>query len=126
MKKFQSKSFLRSATFAVNGLILAFKSQRNFRKHLYIAFVVLGIALCLKVSVLSFCLLILVNSIVLMLELINSIIEFIMDAYYKNHYSKLVKFAKDMGAGTVLLGAGTSIIIAAIIFGNRIYHIMLQ
>ncbi len=122
MKKFQSKSFMKSASHAFDGLYLAFKSQRNFRKHLYIATVVLLIAILLKVSILAFCILLLVNSLVLVMDLINSVFEFALDAYYKNKYSRLVKFAKDMGAASVLLMAVTGMTIAFFILGDRIYQ----
>lgn len=122
MKKFQSKSFIKSASHAFDGLYLAFRSQRNFRKHLYIACVVLLIAILLKVSILAFCILLLCNSLVLVMELINSVFEFALDAYYKNKYSRLVKFAKDMGAASVLLMAVTSMTIAFFILGDRIYQ----
>lgn len=122
MKKFQSKSFIKSASHAFDGLYLAFRSQRNFRKHLYIGSVVLIIAILLKVSILAFCILLLCNSLVLVMELINSVFEFALDAYYKNKYSRLVKFAKDMGAASVLMMAVTSMIIAFFILGDRIYQ----
>lgn len=122
MKKFQSKSFIKSASHAFDGLYLAFRSQRNFRKHLYIACVVLLIAILLKVSILAFCILLLCNSLVLVMELINSVFEFALDAYYKNKYSRLVKFAKDMGAASVLLMAVTSMTIAFFVLGDRIYQ----
>ena len=82
MKKFQSTSFIKSASHAFDGLYLAFKSQRNFRKHLYIALVVLIIAILLKVSIIAFCMLMLTNSLVLAFELLNSVFEFALDAYY--------------------------------------------
>jgi len=122
VKKFQSKSFIKSASHAFDGLYLAFRSQRNFRKHLYIASVVLFIAILLKVSILAFCLLLLTNSLVLVLELLNSVFEFVLDAYYKNRYSRLVKFAKDISAASVLLMAVTSMIIAFFILGDKIYQ----
>lgn len=122
MKKFQSTSFIKSASHAFDGLYLAFRSQRNFRKHLYIASVVLLIAILLKVSILAFCILLLTNSLVLVLELLNSVFEFVLDAYYKNRYSRLVKFAKDMGAASVLVMSVTSMIIAFFILGDKIYQ----
>lgn len=122
MKKFQSKSFIKSASHAFDGLYLAFRSQRNFRKHLYIASAVLLAAILLKVSILAFCILLLCNSLVLVMELINSVFEFALDAYYKNKYSRLVKFAKDISAASVLLMAVTSMTIAFFILGDRIYH----
>ena len=122
MKKFQSTSFIKSASHAFDGLYLAFRSQRNFRKHLYIASVVLLIALLLKVSILAFCILLLCNSLVLVLELLNSVFEFVLDAYYKNRYSRLVKFAKDISAASVLVMSITSMIIAFFIIGDKIYQ----
>lgn len=124
MKKFQSKSFARSAKHAFDGLYLAFRSERNFRKHLYIALAVLLCALVLKVSIIAFCILLLTNALVLAFELINSVFEFALDAYYKNKYSRLVKFAKDMGAASVLLMASVSIIIAFFILGDRVYWLL--
>ena len=122
MKKFQSTSFIKSASHAFDGLYLAFKSQRNFRKHLYIALVVLIIAILLKVSIIAFCMLMLTNSLVLAFELLNSVFEFALDAYYKNKYSRLVKFAKDISAAAVLLMSVTSLVIAFFILGDKIYQ----
>lgn len=122
MKKFQSTSFMKSASHAFDGLYLAFRSQRNFRKHLYIASVVLLIGVLLKISIIGFCMILLSNSLVLVLELLNSVFEFALDAYYKNKYSRLVKFAKDMGAASVLVMAVSSMIISCFIFGDKIYQ----
>ena len=122
MKKFQSTSFIKSASHAFDGLYLAFRSQRNFRKHLYIAAAVLFIAILLKVSIIAFCVLLLANSLVLAMELLNSVFEFALDAYYKNKYSRLVKFAKDISAASGLLMAVTSMIIAFFILGDRMYQ----
>ena len=123
MKKFQSRSFMRSALFALNGLRLAFKSERNFRKHIVIAFFILSIALFLQVSTVEFCLLIFANSQVLVCELFNSVFEFIVDAYYKWRWAKLAKLAKDIAAGAVLFSAIISVLIASIIFAQRFYEL---
>jgi len=56
------------------------------------------------------------------MELLNSVFEFALDAYYKNKYSRLVKFAKDISAASVLLMAVTSMTIAFFILGDRIYQ----
>lgn len=123
MKKFQSRSFMRSALYALNGLRLAFKSERNFRKHLVIAFVILSAALFLRVNVTEFCLLIFANAQVLVCELFNSVFEYIVDAYYKGHWAKLAKLAKDIAAGAVLFCAIISVLIASLIFAQKFYII---
>lgn len=121
MKKFQSKSFAKSAIYALNGLRLVFKTQRNFRKHLVIAAVLIGAALFCKLSPVELCMVILVNAIVLICELINSIIEFVIDAYYKTRWAKLAKMSKDMGAGVVLLSSIVAVLITSILIGAEIY-----
>jgi diacylglycerol kinase len=125
MTKFSSKTFLRSTTYALNGLRLAFKSQRNFRKHLVIALFAVLIGLFLRLDIISMCIIILVNVIVLICELFNSIIEFIMDAYYRNKWAKLAKLAKDMGAGTVFLASVTALGISILLYLNGIYELWL-
>ena len=122
MNKFQSRSFNRSLMFALNGVRLAFRSQRNFRKHLVIAFLTFAIAYFLKISVVEFCIIIFANAFVLVIEMINSVVEFVIDAYYKNKWAKLAKLAKDIGAGAVLVSACTSALISFLILGKKIYE----
>ena len=63
------------------------------------------------------------NAFVLVVEMLNSVIEFIMDAYYKNKWSKLAKLSKDIAAGAVLLSAVASAIISLLIFATKIYDL---
>ena len=125
MNKFQSKTFKKSVIYALNGVRLAFRSQRNFRKHLIIAFLTLTLAFLLRVSVVEFCIIIFANAFVLVCEMFNSVIEFVIDAYYKNKWAKLAKLSKDIGAGAVLVSATTSAIISLIIYADKIYELYL-
>ncbi len=123
MNKFQSRSFSRSVIYALNGIRLAFRSQRNFRKHLLIAIFSLSLAILLKVSVIEFCIILFANMFVLVVEMLNSVIEFVIDAYYKNKWAKLAKLSKDIAAGAVLVSATTSAIIAILIYGLKVYEL---
>jgi len=123
MKKFQSRNFQKSLMYALNGLRLAFRSQRNFRKHLLIAVLTLSIAFLLKVTIIEFCIIIFANTFVLVMEMMNSVIEFVIDAYYKNKWAKLAKLSKDIAAGSVLLSASISAIISLLIYGSKIYEL---
>ncbi|HIT54952.1 TPA: diacylglycerol kinase family protein [Candidatus Galligastranaerophilus intestinigallinarum] len=122
MKKYQSKSFIKSAMHATNGLYLAFRTQKNFRKHIVIAVFVLTLAFLLKAKGMEIAIIVATNTCVLVAELVNSVIEFVMDAYYKNKYSRLCKFAKDISAGAVLLCAISSAAIAAILLVPRLIN----
>ncbi len=123
MNKFQSRSFQKSVMFALNGLRLAFRSQRNFRKHLLIALLTFSIAFFLHVEIIEFCIIIFANTFVLVAEMFNSVIEFVIDAYYKNKWAKLAKLSKDISAGAVLLSAVASVTISFLIFAEKIYKI---
>lgn len=125
MNKFQSRSFQRSLMFALNGVRLAFRSQRNFRKHLTIALLTFAIAFFLKVNIVEFCIIIFANTLVLVCEMFNSVVEFVIDAYYKNKWAKLAKLAKDIGAGAVLISATMSAIVSLLIYSSKIYELYL-
>ena len=121
MNEFQSRSFQKSVMYALNGIRLAFRSQRNFRKHILIALLTFSIAFFLHVELIEFCMIIFANMFVLVVEMLNSVIEFVIDAYYKNKWAKLAKLSKDIAAGAVLLSAVTSAVISFLIFANKIY-----
>ena len=123
MNKFQSRNFQKSLMYVLNGLRLAFRSQRNFRKHLLIAFLTFSIAFLLRVTIVEFCIIIFANTLVLVMEMINSVVEFVIDAYYKNKWAKLAKLSKDIAAGSVLLAACCSVVISFLIYGSKIYEL---
>ena len=124
MTKFKSSSVKESISNALHGLRLALSSQRNFVIEFLFAIVVLLSALLLRFSITDICILLVMIAIVLVAELINSVIEFTLDAVYKNTYSKLVEMAKDMSAGMVLLSAGISILVGTLLFGSNIIRLL--
>ncbi len=120
MSKFSTNNFLKSINFALRGLRLMIKSQKNFRRQLIFAFFIFIFAWILKFNYLEFCIIIISVSLVLLSEMLNSVIEFTIDSYTKNKYSKLVEMAKDMAAGTVLFATMISTILGSILFGHKI------
>ncbi len=120
MSKFSTNNFLKSINFALRGLRLMIKSQKNFRRQLIFAFIIFIFAWLLKFNYIEFCLIIISVSLVLLAEMLNSVIEFTIDSYTKNKYSKLVEMAKDMAAGTVLFATIISTILGSILFVHKI------
>ena len=53
-------------------------------------------------------------------ELFNSVVEFTLDAAYKNNYSKLVEMAKDMAAGSVCIVSTCALIVGGILYINKL------
>lgn len=123
MSKFTSGSFRKSFSYALKGIRIAFKSQRNFRTQIFIGTLALLLAIGLKFTMVEFCLLLFVIAMVLICELINSVIEFMLDATYRNKYSKLVEMSKDMSAGAVLIATFLSIAIGSLLFIGKILEI---
>ena len=120
MTKFKSNSIKESIANAIHGLMLAISSQRNFLIEVIISVVVIIAALLLRFTATDICILLIMIAIVIVCELINSVIEFTLDATYKNNYSRLVEMAKDMSAGMVLLVACISVLVGMILFGSYI------
>jgi len=121
MTKYKASNLLASFEFATKGLLIALKSQRNFRIDLIIGAIVLIVAVFLRFSFLEMAVLVLIIGFMLFAELINTVIEFIVDAYFGNKYSILAKMAKDISAGAVLISAIVSIIAGLLLFLPKIF-----
>ena len=119
MSKYSEKSFIKSFGFALRGLKLVVKSQKNFLRQLFIAFLSILLAFVLKFSLVEFCIIFVLIAIVLISEMFNSVIEFTIDAVFKNKFSKLAGMAKDMAAGAVCLASFVAIIVGSMIFINH-------
>lgn len=116
MTRFKSSGIKESVSNALRGLRLAIFSQRNFVIEILIALVAFIFALILGFKPTDICILLITIAIVLICELINSVVEFTLDAVYRNNYSKLVEMAKDMSAGMVLLVAFISVLIGIFLY----------
>lgn len=121
MSKYKSKSFFDSFKNALRGIRLLWKSEKNFRTHSLIALLVLVLAGFVGFGAEEIAILVMMIGIVLICEMINSAIEYTLDAVYKNKYSKLVGMAKDIAAGAVTLSAFTSIVVGVLMFVNQIF-----
>lgn len=120
MSKYKTGSIFKSLTHAYRGIALALKSQRNFRFDFIFAIFIFIFAICLHFSFIELAILLLTINAVLFAELMNTVIEFIIDAYYGNRYSIIAKMSKDIAAGAVLLNAIGSIVVGLMLFIPKI------
>jgi diacylglycerol kinase len=120
MSKYKASNIFVSFGFAIRGLLLALRSQRNFRADLIIGAGVIIAALMLKLSTVEIAILTLAIGFTLFAELINTVIEFVVDAYFGNKYSILAKIAKDISAASVFISATTSAIIGILLLLPKI------
>ena len=120
MTKFKQQGFSNTFKNARKGMRLVLKSEVNIRVHFCIAFIVLILAFVLDFSIERICILLLTIGFVIVAEMVNSAVEFSLDAVFHNRYSKLVGMAKDISAGAVMFASVIAIIIGIILFGDAI------
>ncbi len=120
MSKYKAPNLLVSFAFALRGIAISLKSQRNFRADLLIGVLVMILAFYFQLKSIEIALLVLTIGFMLFAELINTVVEFTVDAYFGNKYSILAKMAKDISAGAVLISALTAVIVGLILFLPKI------
>lgn len=126
MTKYKSQKFKNTFKNAQRGLRLALKSETNIRIHFFISACILVLAYFLKFSETKFCILLLTIASVICAEMVNSAIEFSLDAVFHNKYSKLVGMAKDIAAGAVMFTSIIAIIIGILLFFPSIINIIIK
>lgn len=112
---FKIGGFFKSFEYAFRGLLIVFKEEQSFRVQIFAAFIVFGLAIFFHVSVWEAITLIIIVSSVLVLEILNSILERLVDAL-KPRIHPYVKVIKDMMAAAVLLASMAALIIGISIF----------
>jgi diacylglycerol kinase (ATP) len=124
VSEFKSTSGLKrifSAFFySVDGLKSAWKHEHAFRQELVLFIVGTVVALVLRVSAFEKLVLIAVLTLVLIIELINSAIEAVVDRVSLERHP-LSKNAKDFGSAAVLLACLLAAATWAVVLFNRFY-----
>lgn len=120
MSKYKSQGFRNTFKNARKGMRLAIKSERNIRVHLISAICVLMFGVLLDLTLTQLCVLLLTIAMVISMEMINSAIEFSLDAVFHNRYSKLVGMAKDISAGAVMFVTVIAVMIGCLLFIPKI------
>ncbi len=105
----------RSFQYAWAGVRYAFVTQRNFRIHVAIAALALALCAILQVGTVKAAIVGLTCALVMVLELLNTALESIVDLTVRNTYHELAKIAKDCAAGAVLIAAIASVLVACLL-----------
>lgn len=117
------KQFLKSFTYALRGFYIIWKEEQSFRVQIFAALLIFILALVLKVKNYELLVLVLISAFVLVLEVLNSILERIVDAL-KPRINIFVEAIKDMMAAAVLLSSLSAVIIGIIIFAPYIMPLL--
>ena len=109
-------TLVSSFKFAFAGLWYALSTQRNIRIHFAITLVVAILGGILGLAWTQWAVLTLTIGFVLVAEMFNTAAEAAMDAATP-YYHPLVKIAKDVAAGGVLLASTVSVIVGLLVLG---------
>ena len=113
------KKLIKSFKYALEGIISAFKSEKNMKIHFIIMILVIILGFIYKININEWKECIFCFGLVIGTEMINTAIEINTDLAMPNKNNK-AKLAKDISAGAVLIMAIISIIIGLMIFIPKI------
>ena len=110
----------RALFYSRDGFVAAVKHEHAFRQELMLLIVLLPAALLLPVNTVERALLIGSLLIVLIVELLNSAIEAVVDRISLDEHD-LAKRAKDLGSAAVFLGITCVVLVWAMIAGPLLW-----
>ncbi len=111
----EHRRLMQSFKYALLGLKKVFIEEQNFRIHSIIALLVIILGFYFQITVWQWIIVILLIALILILEIINSIFERLLDLI-KPRLHEYVGDIKDMTAAVVFVGAVLAVLIGLIIF----------
>jgi diacylglycerol kinase (ATP) len=102
LKRRSFRNFIASVRYSVEGFFAALKHEPSFREDLIFAVLLVPLAIILPVNAVSTALMIASLILILIVELLNSAIEWIID-YLRPERHPLAKRIKDMASAAVFL-----------------------
>lgn len=113
------RSIIESFNYAVSGIIIALKTEKNMRIHYLIALSVITLSLFFDFSRTEFLLLLFAISLVVVAEMINTSLERVVDLITED-FHPLARLVKDVAAGAVLIATINSIVVGYLLFFDRL------
>lgn len=115
----RGRSIIESFNYAVSGIIIALKTEKNMRIHYLIALSVILLSLFFDFSRTEFLLLLFAISLVVVAEMINTALERVVDLITEE-FHPLARLVKDVAAGAVLIATINSIVVGYLLFFDRL------
>jgi diacylglycerol kinase (ATP) len=122
-RPFQFSGRIRSAKFAAIGIGTMLRSQQNARIHAGATVAVVGAGFLFGVSAAEWCWLVLAMVAVWTAEALNTAFEFLADVA-SPEFHPLVKHAKDVAAGAVLIAALGAAVIGILVLGPHVLDVI--
>ena len=117
------RNFFASIRYSVEGFAAAIKHEPSFREDLLFVILLVPFAIILPVNAVSTALMISVLLLIMIVELLNSAIEWTID-YLRPEIHPLAKRVKDMGSAAVFLSYINAIVVWIILLwpSNRVWE----
>lgn len=123
MSALSPRARLASVTYAVAGLATLLKTQPNARIHLAATIAALALGLGLQLAAWEWVAVIFAIAIVWLAEAMNTALEFLCDAVTKDIHP-LIKSAKDVAAGGVLVAAVSAALGGILVFLPHLWPLL--
>ena len=123
VKKRSFRNFFSSVRYSIDGFFAALKHEPSFREDLIFAILLVPLAIILPINAVSTALMIASLILILIVELLNSAIEWIID-YLRPERHPLAKRIKDMASAAVFLSYINCIVVWVIMLwpGNAVWR----
>lgn len=121
--KNKRRTFIDSVKNCLEGIVYTFNHENNFKREIILGILVIIAGFFFQISILEWCVVLLLINFVLVCELINTALEKTVDLYTKE-YNAIGKVIKDAAGGAVLTMCIFSSIIGIIIFLPKIIDLI--
>lgn len=122
----KNKHFVTSVEFSIQGIKTVFKEEKNMKIHVFLACCAVLLGLFLRLTSNEWLWLLLAIFFVLIVEMINTVFENVVDMFTDFHFHPIGKKIKDMAAGAVFLAACFALLVGAILFLPKIWHLLIS
>ncbi len=119
------RRFLLSFAYAAQGIAYVWRTQRNARVHVVIAAAVVLAGWCVRIQATEWAVIPVTMGLVFSAEMFNTVIEMAVDLLTQRQHP-MAKAAKDVAAGAVLVAAIAAVAVGSIIFGPRLWVLLVQ
>lgn len=115
--------FLKSVVYASNGIVKAYRQQRNLKVMAVVSILTVIFSWVLGLSINQFYIVLLCNAIAHGAELLNTSIEYLCDHIHVG-YHKDIEAVKDISAGATLMIVMVCVLIGFMLFAQAILALL--
>ncbi len=109
------RQFLKSFLYALRGLQVSWREQRNLKVQSIVAIIATGAGFYFDISLTEWSLILMAIGLVISMELVNSAIEGLVDLVTRER-TELAGKVKDIAAGAVLFASFIAVVIGVLVF----------